>query len=272
MENQINVGDKNTEQMEQKPVRKTEQVPEKPKVNYWMISSLIFGLLFFSMVGVNWFNSKTTEKKNDSVIPLPQPSTKSIDKVSRFTGSVQTGTQLGEVKSHCSNGLYLVADEGTYLADQTTMLQLHLPKELDGTKMLSDQQYVGKLVEVVGKYPAQEIFCEALICECEDYILVDRINIVDTESIEKRQTKTEGQIDCLPQKDTSGGQTLECTFGLQGKDGIYYGLQGLNQRDLISGKIAPGQKVVITGIFTPGQDSKYNTIGTIKVAAVEYAK
>jgi hypothetical protein len=44
-------------------------------------------------------------------------------------------------------------------------------------KMLSDEQYVGKKVEVIGKYPAQEAFCRALLCTCEDYILVNQIQI-----------------------------------------------------------------------------------------------
>jgi len=47
-------------------------------------------------------------------------------------------------------------------------------------------------------------------------------------------------------------------------------LQGLNQQDVIPGKIEPGQKVVITGTFTPSQDSKYNTVGIIEVVSVEY--
>lgn len=109
---------------------------------------------------------------------IPIPPTKPVGKAS-FAGTVKTGAQLWEIKSYCPNGLYLVADEGTYLVNQTDMLLLRLPSQPDGTKMLSDQKYVGKKVEVVGKYPAQENFCEALICECEDYILVDTIIIVD---------------------------------------------------------------------------------------------
>ena len=93
-----------------------------------------------------------------------------------FTGTVMTGAQLGEVKNFCTEGLYLVADNG-YLIDQTQMLLLKVTDGADASSMLSDQQYVGKKVEVTGKYPAQEVFCDALICACEDYILVDQIQI-----------------------------------------------------------------------------------------------
>jgi hypothetical protein len=95
-----------------------------------------------------------------------------------FTGTVMTGAQLGEVKNYCAEGLYLVADEG-YLVGQTQMLLLRVPDEADGTRMLSDGQYIGRKVKVTGKYPAQEVFCEALMCACEDFILVEQIQITE---------------------------------------------------------------------------------------------
>src|SRR5262245_37160960 len=98
------------------------------------------------------------------------------DNQKTFTGTVMTGAQLGEVKNYCAEGLYLVADEG-YLVNQTQMLLLKVADSTEGSSMLSDQQYIGKKVEVRGKYPAQEVFCEALMCACEDYILVDQIQI-----------------------------------------------------------------------------------------------
>jgi hypothetical protein len=93
-----------------------------------------------------------------------------------FRGVVRTGADLGEVKSFCPDGLYLVAEEG-FITGQTSMLLLRVLDASGQPIMLSDSQYIGKQVEVVGKYPAQEVFCEALICQCEDYILVDEINI-----------------------------------------------------------------------------------------------
>ncbi|HET7010930.1 MAG TPA: hypothetical protein VFI11_09165 [Anaerolineales bacterium] len=92
-----------------------------------------------------------------------------------FTGIVRSGSDLGEVKAFCAEGLYLVAEEG-YLAGQTTMLLLRAPDASGQAQMLSDASLIGRRVEVVGRYPAQDGFCEALICACEDYILVDRID------------------------------------------------------------------------------------------------
>jgi hypothetical protein len=93
-----------------------------------------------------------------------------------FKGTIMTGAQLGDVKSFCAEGLYLVADEG-YLINQTQMLLLRVPDGSNESNMLADPQYIGKKVEVTGKYPAQETFCEALTCACEDYILVEKIQI-----------------------------------------------------------------------------------------------
>jgi hypothetical protein len=96
----------------------------------------------------------------------------------KFTGTIMSGAQLGEVKNFCAEGLYLVADHGS-LIDQTQMLLLKVMDGADESSMLSDQGYVGKKVEVTGLYPAQEVFCDALICACEDYILVNQIQITE---------------------------------------------------------------------------------------------
>lgn len=75
MENQINAGNQNTQQIGGNPVSQLIQTPEKPRVNYWMISSLVFGFLFFAILSVNLLNLATAKKKNDLVIPPSQPST-----------------------------------------------------------------------------------------------------------------------------------------------------------------------------------------------------
>jgi len=91
-----------------------------------------------------------------------------------FRGTVRSGAELGEVKAYCPEGLYLVADESSPMG-QPKMVLLRVPDETDQAAMLSDRQYNGKKVVVVGEYPAQEVSCEALICGCEDYILVEQI-------------------------------------------------------------------------------------------------
>ncbi|MBI4009149.1 hypothetical protein HY357_02865 [Candidatus Roizmanbacteria bacterium] len=96
-----------------------------------------------------------------------------------FTGTVKTGSQLGEQKSYCPEGLYLLADQGTYLTGQTTTLQLQASPDKADLNTSSLKNFIGKRVKVSGKYPAQEVFCEALICQCDDYILVESIDVTD---------------------------------------------------------------------------------------------
>ena len=117
-------------------------------------------------------------KKNDRVIsPEPYPlETRPAQSVRSFTGTVKQGSQL-ENKEYCPEGLYLVADPGTYLVEQTTMLLLKEAGDQE-PEMISDKAIINKKVEVEGIYPVQELFCEAEICECEDYILVKEITVI----------------------------------------------------------------------------------------------
>jgi hypothetical protein len=79
-----------------------------------------------------------------------------------------------------------------------------------------------------------------------------------------------GKIVCLPHKDQTGMQTMECAYGMQGADGTYYGLQGLSQEDLMSGKLAVGTKVNVHGTLQPAKsDEKYAVAGNIMVKSVE---
>jgi hypothetical protein len=108
---------------------------------------------------------------------LPYDRTDQNENQVSFAGTIQAGKELGEIKQYCAEGLYLVADEG-FLIDQTSILLLRVPDSTGQPQMLSDPQYIGKHVNVIGRYPVQEIFCEALICQCDDYILVERIDIL----------------------------------------------------------------------------------------------
>jgi len=46
MENQINMGNQNSQQIVQNPMNRVSPNSGKPRINYWMITSLIFGALF----------------------------------------------------------------------------------------------------------------------------------------------------------------------------------------------------------------------------------
>lgn len=66
MENQTNVGDQNTQQIGQNPISRPVQIPEKPKVNYWMISSI--ALIIIVVLG-GAFYLLNSRKKTDTSIP-----------------------------------------------------------------------------------------------------------------------------------------------------------------------------------------------------------
>ena len=54
MENQISVGDQNTQQIGKNPVSEPVQIPEKPRVNYWVITSVVFVVLLI-VIALSWF-------------------------------------------------------------------------------------------------------------------------------------------------------------------------------------------------------------------------
>ena len=85
-----------------------------------------------------------------------------------FQGIIQSGSDLGEIKNYCPDGLYFVIEDGRLTG------KILLIRELAGdgqAAMYTDRSFLGLQVTVTGVYPTQEVFCEALMCECEDYIL-----------------------------------------------------------------------------------------------------
>lgn len=82
MDNQINIGDQNTRQIDQNPVSQPLSDLEKPKINYWMISTIVLflGLVFsgFYILSLknqaNMLINQPSISKNESAIaPLPSP-------------------------------------------------------------------------------------------------------------------------------------------------------------------------------------------------------
>ena len=72
MENQINVGDQNAQQVGQNPVSQPAEIQAKPKVNFWMISTLVFALLFLvtaAIFAVNYSKVKNSQSYLPSTTP-----------------------------------------------------------------------------------------------------------------------------------------------------------------------------------------------------------
>ncbi|MBU1104502.1 hypothetical protein KJ664_01210 [Patescibacteria group bacterium] len=78
MENQINIGDQNAQQTGQNPVNQHVQIPEKSKINYWMISTIILVIVVL-LGGFYILNLNKQKVENDNFIrPPEQPTITSI--------------------------------------------------------------------------------------------------------------------------------------------------------------------------------------------------
>ena len=78
-----------------------------------------------------------------------------------------------------------------------------------------------------------------------------------------------GEFVCLPHRDTSGPQTLECAMGLKADDGTYYGLQDTtNDYSLLAG-VATGSRVRVEGPLQEIAGTTYPTAGIIRVTKLE---
>ncbi len=52
MQNQINMGDQNAQQIGQTPISQPMLSPEKPKINYWKVSTIVFLIFFLGVSGL----------------------------------------------------------------------------------------------------------------------------------------------------------------------------------------------------------------------------
>lgn len=73
---------------------------------------------------------------------------------------------------------------------------------------------------------------------------------VPEETFEPYQATLSGTYLCLPHVDTSGPQTMECAFGLQTDDGIYYAID-FNLMSQTPPQISTGQRITANGVVTP---------------------
>ncbi len=74
MKNQINVGDQNTQQIGQNPIKLSTQIQEKPKFNYWMVSTIILTVLLLGVLGWYVFSLVyQTNQAGSSILPIQPP-------------------------------------------------------------------------------------------------------------------------------------------------------------------------------------------------------
>lgn len=128
-----------------------------PKIKSKDRRFIVLAVLLLALIGgAYYFSSKATP-------PAPQQLT--------LRGTVRLGEQLGI--DHCKEGVYLdVADDNPF-----PLIQL---RDADGKTFGNDflLQYMNKNVEVAALYDANKVQCQALICACDDYVLLQEIRIV----------------------------------------------------------------------------------------------
>jgi hypothetical protein len=73
---------------------------------------------------------------------------------------------------------------------------------------------------------------------------------------------------CLPHKDQSGPQTLECAFGILDDKGNYYALHDTDSTYKNIAGVGTGTNVVVEGRLTPQIGDKYESIGIIDVTSI----
>jgi hypothetical protein len=79
-----------------------------------------------------------------------------------------------------------------------------------------------------------------------------------------------GVVVCLPHKDTSGPQTLECAFGVKDKTGSYYGLRDESHRFMAS--IQTGKTITVTGVLRSDPKTIYDIKEIIEIQSLTEGK
>jgi hypothetical protein len=77
-----------------------------------------------------------------------------------------------------------------------------------------------------------------------------------------------GKILCLPHKEQSDFQTLECAYGMQDEEGIYYALSDTSSSYENISAAPMNTKVIVEGDFSPQQSQIYPSIGIILVSKI----
>lgn len=284
--------DKKLPSDQKKDQTKEESASQAPP-KYWKIIFIVLLLILIAAVAVTFTGILPKKQVADGPLNMPIGGESSDPGHSRevpqglvqVSGIVKTGAEIGSEKDYCSEGYYLVAEEGEFLFKNIAMLQLRTSTGLenDAPELYNDEIMLGRTVDVIGKYPAQEAFCEALLCECEDYILIEDIyDLLDTveESgdypsdpgydvppavgADDNVVTLEGEVVCLSKGDGTGPTTLECAYGLQDEFGMQYGLSGVSDQEAPVGSV-----ITVTGEIDHELESVYNTVGSIKVTSVQ---
>lgn len=85
---------------------------------------------------------------------------------------------------------------------------------------------------------------------------------------DNQQVSLRGELVCLPHRDSSGPQTLECAYGFKDESGIYYALEDSTEDYSLIANVPMNELVQIEGTYRSNTDTKYQQEGLIEVSAI----
>lgn len=96
MENQMNVEGQNTQKIGQDPIKQppVSPVPERQKINYWMISTVVVSFIFLCIFGIYFFSTRQqSSQKNTNQLSsqIPAPTTQTIESVNTAIAFLKDG-------------------------------------------------------------------------------------------------------------------------------------------------------------------------------------
>lgn len=86
----------------------------------------------------------------------------------------------------------------------------------------------------------------------------------------KETVSLEGEIVCLPHKNTEGPQTLECAAGLKTDKGEHYGLSSKDSASPLTATAGSKKRALVNGVLEPASDSIYDIKGIVVVESYEF--
>lgn len=122
------------------------------------------------------------------------------------------------------------------------------------------QKHIGILAIVAGVVAVVAL----LVIVTFQYVKKD-----DSVGTQRDTVQIEGTVVCLPHKDTSGPQTMECAFGIKDAKGKYYGLKDTDNSYKNIQTVPTGKSVRVHGLLGASLDTRYDTAGTIEISSID---
>jgi hypothetical protein len=90
--------------------------------------------------------------------------------------------------------------------------------------------------------------------------------VVGGAATQNERVVIEGEVVCLPHRDTSGPTTLECAYGLKTDDGKYYGLDASRLSAALPPEYQVGDRISVEGTLVQQSDMPMNFWNTYNVS------